>query len=665
MVLPFFDTGAPLLAPYDDAPEALSITTHLCDACGQLHLEGTEVTPGAAARAPDPAALLAFRLDPRTQELRAENDRAEAYLASPRGAWLRAWVEREWDAIRGRYERLAEQRDDAPPDSRRAPMWQPGRPVPHREVFPYDFTPSVACAGETWLIDDAACIDACGPTQEVVLACHDAEGQVVEVAGKLGDRRGRAAEKAGRSLWDAIRADAELLGRLVERSEEVRAAGPFIMAAAYEQARQETRAELRRSLPLDARGGYLQGGAVSVALLRRLYSTATRLYRDRVRLADSLPDWIHVEVRGALARVVWIAFVLDPCFLSLFDVPDEDRVPLLELAVDTRALTTLAHRRQRCALGLPLIAGRYVPLISHGKEEDGPASADDTRLCVAIVEALLGAAPALHDDPVEDDAEPRTLDRRVELDTGTVDVRFTFAHPDAPRVEPEELAPEGTVEEKDAAATDAKPEEEDDDHDDLEADPAGPAREAYTDELVDQGATDEELTLVRLLLRELGLFAEEHDDREPWFSQSCIERFLTDRLPREIYLTEAQIEETPKVFDRFAGWLEEMGHIEAKPLRLTIDRAAPVFRKRARDPRLFSTTKALQVDLGAAGISPQDEAAVSAFLDARKAAPKDAAPAVARSATRWQPAPGEKAPAPTDPCGCGSGRRYKKCCMAR
>jgi uncharacterized protein YchJ len=108
-----------------------------------------------------------------------------------------------------------------------------------------------------------------------------------------------------------------------------------------------------------------------------------------------------------------------------------------------------------------------------------------------------------------------------------------------------------------------------------------------------------------------------------------------------------------------------MGHIEAKPLRLTIDRAAPVFRKRARDPRLFSTTKALQVDLVAAGISPRDEAAVNAFLDARKAAPKDAAPAVARSATRWQPAPGEKAPAPTDPCGCGSGRRYKKCCMAR
>lgn len=659
MVQPFFDTGAPFLAPYEDDPGALSLTTHLCDSCGLLHLDGAEVPSVAAPRPQEPAAILAFRLDPRTQDLRADNEPAQAYLASPRGAWLRAWIGREWDALRGRYERLAEQRDEAPPDSRRAPMWQPGRPVPHREVFPYDFTPSVTCAGEVWLIDDAACIDACCPPEEVVLACHDAQGRVVEVTGKLGDRRGRSAEKAGRALWDAIRADASLVERLGERNEEVRAAGPFIMAAAYEQARLETRAELRRSLPLDARGGYLQDGATPMVLLRRLYSTAARLYRDRARLAAALPAWIRVEARGAVTREAWATLVSEPCFLDLFAAPKLEDYPLLELAVDTRALASLAHRRQRCALGLPLLGGRYMPLVTRGKDE--PPSADETRLAIAVAEALLDVELALFDDPVKEGDAPRIIDRRAELDTGTIEVRIILSHPDVPREDAREAAPEDGAQAAGGAPAEDDDEEEDDDP---EGDPAGPAREAYTDELLDQGASDEEVKLAHLLLDELGLYAEDHDEREPWYSQSCVERFLTDRLPREIYLTEAQIEDTPQAFDRLAGWLEEMGHLdEAKPLRLTIERAAPVFRKRARDPRFFSTAKALHVDLLAAGISPHDQPAVNAFLDARKAAPKE--PAVARSSSRWQPAPGEKAPAPTDPCGCGSGRRYKKCCMPR
>jgi hypothetical protein len=652
MVLPFFDTGAPFVARYDDDTGCLTLSTHLCDGCGLLHLDGTEDLPGATASGPP--APLAFRLDPRTREIEADNDAARAYLESPRGEWLRGWVRREWEALHGRYERLAEQRDDTPPDSRRAPVWQPGRPVPHREVFPYDFTPSIACAGETWLIDDASCIDPSYAYDEVVLACHGAQGNVVEVAGKLGERRGRTAEKVGRALWDAIRTDPALLDRLETRSEEVRAAGPFIMAAAYEQARVETRAELQRSLALDPEGGYLLGGRLSASLLRRFWAVAARLYRERERIEPLFPDWFRVEARGAVTREAWGTVLAEPCLFSLFADPEGDR-PLLELAVETRAMTSLAHRRQRLASGLPLIGGRFVPSLTRGREEDGPADADDTRLCIAVVAAVLTTATEIRVDDLPEDGAERVFEHRVEVDGGLVEVRIVF--PSAAERPPEEdEAPASAEEDED---------DEDDEPLDLEGDPAGPAREAYTDELLDQGASDDEVTLVRLLLRELGLFAEELGEREPWYANACVERFLSDRLPKEIVLGEAQIEETPKALDKLAGWLEEMGHTEAKPLRLTVDRVAPLFRKRARDPRFFSTTKTLHLELLAAGISPRDEAAATAYLDAKKTAPKEPAPAVARSTTRWQPAPGEKAPAPTDPCGCGSGRRYKKCCMPR
>ncbi|MBI4864136.1 MAG: SEC-C domain-containing protein [Candidatus Riflebacteria bacterium] len=32
---------------------------------------------------------------------------------------------------------------------------------------------------------------------------------------------------------------------------------------------------------------------------------------------------------------------------------------------------------------------------------------------------------------------------------------------------------------------------------------------------------------------------------------------------------------------------------------------------------------------------------------------------------RWCPSPDHPAPPPTSPCPCGSGRRYRKCCMRR
>ncbi|MBI4860167.1 MAG: SEC-C domain-containing protein [Candidatus Riflebacteria bacterium] len=35
------------------------------------------------------------------------------------------------------------------------------------------------------------------------------------------------------------------------------------------------------------------------------------------------------------------------------------------------------------------------------------------------------------------------------------------------------------------------------------------------------------------------------------------------------------------------------------------------------------------------------------------------------SRLRWEPSPEHQAPPPTAPCPCGSGRRYRKCCMRR
>ncbi len=92
-------------------------------------------------------------------------------------------------------------------------------------------------------------------------------------------------------------------------------------------------------------------------------------------------------------------------------------------------------------------------------------------------------------------------------------------------------------------------------------------------------------------------------------------------------------------------------------------------------------SKALFTEMRAAGVDLEDQAAIDRFIAVKNAILAPPLPAravtattaaatptearVTRSPTRWSPAPGERWPAPTDPCGCGSGRRFKKCCMPR
>jgi hypothetical protein len=167
---------------------------------------------------------------------------------------------------------------------------------------------------------------------------------------------------------------------------------------------------------------------------------------------------------------------------------------------------SLESRRQRCALGLPLLGGTSLPIVDRVRPEQifHPPDADDMRLAVALAEALLAVPP--YEEVLGVSGAPCVVEHPIELDAGALDVRLTASHAEAPW---------------------------DDEHEEENG----------------------------------GELSEEEDEDEG---------------------------------------------------------------------------------------------------DEKDSASDTAAPArVSHAPNRWRPDPGERPPAPTDPCGCGSGRRYKKCCMPR
>lgn len=668
------DSGAPLFAHAHGKERPLSLSTSVCGSpqCETLHLRavearGSQDTSGAGA---DDEAL-ELEWDTRSGQLTGADERSRAWLASERGAWLAPWAEEHAKTLRVRFEQLMAQEVDESPDVRPAPPWSPKARVFHRALYPADFAPAISLRDTVWLIDDACCPDPVFPSSEVALDFISPSGESTRVLGELGKRRPTKATTVGKALWAAVHDDSEVLSQLRARRAEIHLWGSFVVGAAYEKIRLERRAKREEALAPSVPSG-LDVDAIPEELLRRLFGVAARLHAVPHRTMDAFSlRRSRVELRGSVTRDAWIEVDPAPAGVALFDGPD-DETPWLSLSLGFRDESTLDIRKRRCALGLPLIGGAFVPVVEGARADGtfGPPSADDVGVAVAVVETLLSAEDRA---PGHASERPLVIDHRAELDAGPLEVRVTIAPEDVPHPEGDEAAasPADEISEEEADGDDADADDDDDDDDaPLGSVLVAPLVEAFTDAALDRELPVEVLATARLLLDAIACFA--FDEGLLLFEDGTWTEFLTSYAPREVFFEDGDIARAPTALSAIADFLGEVGYVDAKRFRASLGRAVPTFQRRARDPRHFSKLKEIHGDTYGLGVDLDDPEAVERFFEMEKlTAPQPSATRAASaskrepSPTRWSPAPGEPRPAPTDPCGCGSGKRYKKCCMPR
>lgn len=671
------DAGLPLLAFSVPGADGLVFSAATCPnaSCPALHLDAVEVPAGtvhvdtAVFQGED---ALHFVFNTKTGNLEAVDPAATTWLEADRGAWLHRWVAQHAEILRLRYAYLKGQQADGPADARPAPLWKPGTCIFHAELFPHDFTPSFVHEKGRWLIMDAYCPDPCCTCAEATLELHGPGELKIMVSGQLGNPTPKQTDRRSRALWTAINANDDLLYELGEREAEVRGEGPFIVGEAYERARLASRPVTTE--PVNA-GGYLKDGAVPVSVVERLFKLVSRLNAARAGL-DAIPGLLHAAVReGPKSQQTWILASESTVGLEFYEDPEGD-APWLVLEVHDRTNVETAYRRQRCAHGWPLIGGTSLPFVvrypADAVEHD--AELADLRLAIAIGEALLVALPGLGTEPF---SARRVFEHGVTVDGHTFKITLTASHEDAPWTDDLSDGDEESEDEPEENEADDEDLEEDDDDDgeDEEESPQeriATALAAFADAALERGVAPSIVTLAETLAEQLVEYVDNYGDGGPWYEPSTVERFVAEYLPSKVMLDVDDIPHVPEAMRALVTWLGEVGYVDANALGRVVDRALPAFQKRSQDPRQFSMAKALFAEMQAAGVEINSQTAIDRYLatwngSSGSGGLRDAEPAkVLQSApNRWKPIPGQLVPGPTAPCPCGSGRRYKKCCMPR
>jgi len=150
-----------------------------------------------------------------------------------------------------------------------------------------------------------------------------------------------------------------------------------------------------------------------------------------------------------------------------------------------------------------------------------------------------------------------------------------------------------------------------------------------------------------------------------------VSEFLLEAYPLHGMVTGPELDELPRRFSSFLEWLAASGRAapgRLAPARALLAEKRTAFLDRARDERRYGPAKLMAAQMQAEGVDIEDKAAVAAFVERfneRLAKDPTLLPMLGGSPTRWvwdgQGAP----PDPKAPCPCGSGRRYRKCCMRR
>jgi len=330
-------------------------------------------------------------------------------------------------------------------------------------------------------------------------------------------------------------------------------------------------------------------------------------------------------------------------------------IPLLSVNYDHPDDVSGGQELEKKARSLgwkPGKTGRLAYLLKIGAEDGMQTLAtDDYQLATAALEAVrvfVGDNRRLFDAPPKKTVEKRL---RVATPTGDVEVRVSAPPADLPWAWGEEEPIDGL----------------------LEAD-AVVLREAFRDALREKGASEDEADQACQIVDEA--LRHQAGRRQPparWTADD-VEEYLLDHYPARGGAPDEDLERVPQDLDALLEWLAASGRGEAGPLRTArarLARCRDQFLRDARDPRLFGPAKTVVRAMMREGVDPTDRRATDRFLakfnerlqkdPSLLPMPEDAA----RRRKLWVPTPGQPPPDPQGPCPCGSGKRYRKCCMPR
>ena len=149
--------------------------------------------------------------------------------------------------------------------------------------------------------------------------------------------------------------------------------------------------------------------------------------------------------------------------------------------------------------------------------------------------------------------------------------------------------------------------------------------------------------------------------------------FMLEHYPSHGIATGAELHALPPRLDAFLAWLAASGRGYAAPLQAARRHLAECrdrFLEEANDPRRFGLAKTVAQAMSAANVDTDDPAAVDSFFrDFNRRLKDDPSllPSLAggRPGKAWVWNGAEPPPDPQGTCPCGSGQRYRKCCMPR
>lgn len=150
-----------------------------------------------------------------------------------------------------------------------------------------------------------------------------------------------------------------------------------------------------------------------------------------------------------------------------------------------------------------------------------------------------------------------------------------------------------------------------------------------------------------------------------------VAQFLLEHYPMRGSTTGPEVEELPRRFDAFLAWLSESGRAAAgrlAPARAVLVERRVAFLAAARDERRYGPAKLMSAQMRAEGVDVGDQEAVAAFVERfneRLAKDPTLLSMIGGPRARWLWDGKGEPPDPKAPCPCGSGRRYRKCCMRR
>ena len=330
-------------------------------------------------------------------------------------------------------------------------------------------------------------------------------------------------------------------------------------------------------------------------------------------------------------------------------------IPLLSVNFDHPDDITGGHvlaKRARVQGWRPGPDGRLAYLLKVGPDNVAqPVTTDDYRLATASLEAVrvfVEKHRGLFERPPTEQVARRM---RIAMPAGEVEVRLTAPPDDLPWAWGEEEPFDGLRRLENESVL-----------------------EAFLEARRTRGASEEEVGHARDVLDEALRFKASRGEPGDRWTADEVEEYLLRHYPARGSAPDEDLERIPASLDAFLEWLGTLGTGRVVALRAARERLARCrerFLTDARDPRRFGPAKTLLRAMLREGVDPTDSRAVDAFMTefnrrvekdpSLLPLPTDLSP---RGKT-WVWTPDQPPPDPRGPCPCGSGRRYRKCCMPR